>query len=143
MNLVKKIILSVAVAATTLSAIPAEAGDRWRGHHRHRSHHDSDGALVAAGVLGLALGALAVGAATSNDEPVEVNPYRHPRPRPDRDIVYGEMTELVDGQEAYGPAFEPWSRSWFRYCEQRYRSFDPETGTYMGYDGRSHFCDAD
>jgi BA14K-like protein len=26
------------------------------------------------------------------------------------------------------------------YCAQRYRSFDPQSGTYMGYDGRRHPC---
>ncbi|MEW6641133.1 MAG: BA14K family protein [Pseudomonadota bacterium] len=25
-------------------------------------------------------------------------------------------------------------------CAQRYRSFDPESGTYMGRDGRRHVC---
>jgi len=26
------------------------------------------------------------------------------------------------------------------YCAQRYRSWDPATGTYLGYDGRRHPC---
>jgi hypothetical protein len=26
------------------------------------------------------------------------------------------------------------------YCEQRYRSYDPSTGTYLGYDGLRHPC---
>jgi hypothetical protein len=26
------------------------------------------------------------------------------------------------------------------YCSQRYRSYDPNTGTYMGYDGQPHPC---
>jgi hypothetical protein len=26
------------------------------------------------------------------------------------------------------------------YCAQRYRSFDPASGTFMGYDGRRHPC---
>jgi len=26
------------------------------------------------------------------------------------------------------------------YCAQRYRSYDPASGTYMGYDGRRHAC---
>jgi hypothetical protein len=26
------------------------------------------------------------------------------------------------------------------YCQQRFRSFDPASGTYMGYDGRRHPC---
>jgi hypothetical protein len=26
------------------------------------------------------------------------------------------------------------------YCEQKYRSYDPASGTYMGYDGERHPC---
>jgi len=26
------------------------------------------------------------------------------------------------------------------YCQQRFRSYDPATGTYLGYDGRRHPC---
>ncbi|NLS74659.1 BA14K family protein, partial [Bradyrhizobium brasilense] len=26
------------------------------------------------------------------------------------------------------------------YCAQRYRSYDPASGTYLGYDGRRHPC---
>lgn len=26
------------------------------------------------------------------------------------------------------------------YCAARFRSYDPESGTYMGYDGRRHPC---
>ncbi|WP_162136760.1 BA14K family protein, partial [Bradyrhizobium elkanii] len=26
------------------------------------------------------------------------------------------------------------------YCAQRYKSYDPASGTYLGYDGRRHPC---
>jgi hypothetical protein len=26
------------------------------------------------------------------------------------------------------------------YCSQRFRSYDPSSGTYMGFDGRRHSC---
>jgi hypothetical protein len=26
------------------------------------------------------------------------------------------------------------------YCSQRYRSYDPASGTYLGYDGNRHPC---
>ena len=52
----KTTILSAAVAATTLSALaPADARDR-------RHHGSSDGDLIVAGLLGLAVGAIAVDA---------------------------------------------------------------------------------
>ncbi len=30
--------------------------------------------------------------------------------------------------------------AWITYCARRYRSFDPYTGTYLGYDGLRHYC---
>jgi hypothetical protein len=35
---------------------------------------------------------------------------------------------------------EPWTAKWRTYCKQRYSSFNATTGTYQGYDGKSHFC---
>ena len=120
-------VLSAAVAVTVLTALaPAEAHDRWR--HRH-----DGGAIVAAGVVGLALGAIAAGA-LSEPEPVYRPVYdeRRPvaRPRPVR--PYAETIRYQ--------SLEPWSPDWFRYCEDRYRTFDPRTGTFVGYDGQEHFC---
>lgn len=34
----------------------------------------------------------------------------------------------------------PHSNSWLSYCASKYRSFDPASGTYLGYDGRRHPC---
>jgi hypothetical protein len=40
----------------------------------------------------------------------------------------------------------PWLAAWrFRwgpvtYCTQRYRSYNPQTGTYLGNDGQRHHC---
>lgn len=35
---------------------------------------------------------------------------------------------------------EPWTAKWRTYCKQRFPSFNATTGTYKGYDGKSHFC---
>lgn len=37
---------------------------------------------------------------------------------------------------------EPWTAQWRSYCKQRFSSFNSTTGTYKGYDGKSHFCTA-
>lgn len=137
----KTAVLSAAVAASTLTALaPADAGDRW--HHRR----DNGDEVLAAGVLGLAVGAIAGTALADSppyrpiyeepiyDEPLYEEPlYARPRPvvvrpRPARPY-YTEIRGL-----------EPWSQEWFRWCGDTYRSFDPDTGTYVGYDGREHFC---
>jgi BA14K-like protein len=40
---------------------------------------------------------------------------------------------------AYGPGYYPAPGS-DAYCASRYRSYDPATGTYLGYDGVRHPC---
>jgi hypothetical protein len=40
-----------------------------------------------------------------------------------------------------GPAYYvPGGNDWLAYCSSRYRTFDPRTGTFMGYDGHRHPC---
>lgn len=136
-TVLKSAVVSLTMIATTLTALPAaNAGDRWR-HHRHDA-----GDLAVAGVLGLAVGALAAGIATQ-PEPQYYDPdyaepvYREPRPRPRPQRYYDTGPDVV-----YLDGLDPWTPEWYRYCEDRYRSFDPHSGTYVGYDGRRHFCEA-
>ena len=42
-----------------------------------------------------------------------------------------------DADEAKGPTDRD---RWLAYCYDKYRSFDPRTGTYVGRDGRRHRC---
>lgn len=81
----------------------------------HRHYHG--GPAAAAGVIGFATGAI-VGGALS--QPRTVTVYEEP--------VY------------YGGRLQPWTPSWYAYCSERYRSFNPRSGTFTGYDGRTHFC---
>ncbi|WP_404934669.1 BA14K family protein [Nitratireductor sp. L15S-10] len=141
-------VLSLAVAATTLGAIStADAG------HRHRHRHNNNDA-IAAGVIGLAAGAIVGGLLSESrrgDDRVYIDPpYR--RPQPGYSYHYGsssgwdyqpEVTTRPVYQQRpvyHRTTMEPWSRDWFRYCSNRYRSFDGRTGTFMGYDGQRHFC---
>ena len=39
--------------------------------------------------------------------------------------------------QSYGPYY---GRRYGGYCASRYRSYDPVSGTYMGNDGRRHYC---
>lgn len=138
-RIIKTLVLSAAVAATTLAALPAaEAGERWRRHNRH----DNTGAIVAAGALGLIAGAVIAGNANRSQpvyddyydyEPQPRRVYRenYYRPAPQRRVVY---------RESY--AVEPWTPEWYEYCSDRYRSFNPRSGTFTGYDGLEHFCTA-
>lgn len=47
---------------------------------------------------------------------------------------------IVEGRANLDGTLEPWSRAWLDACKSRYRSFNPETGTFRGYDGLDHFC---
>ncbi len=131
---VKTAVLSVALAATTMATLPAHADDwRWR-------HHYHGGDAVVAGIAGLAAGALIGGALAS-------------QPPPPRDYYYddyGEPAYVVRRRPIvvrpapvvtyYRGGIEPWTRGWYQYCSDRYRSFDARSGTYTGYDGEQHFC---
>ena len=77
-----------------------------------------------AGLLGFGIGAI-VGSALTPREVYVV---------PD----YDDYEPAYYGPAAYGPP--PWSPEWYNYCTSRYRSFNPRTGYFMGYDGRPYFC---
>jgi hypothetical protein len=36
--------------------------------------------------------------------------------------------------------YQPWTTEWLAYCRAKYRSFNPSTGYYLGYDADNHFC---
>ncbi|MCT7374827.1 BA14K family protein [Chelativorans salis] len=153
-RILKTSVLTLAVAATALATVPANA-DHWRHggygdysryerhgwHERHyvRKKKGSDGDLVAAGVLGLAVGAIAAGVLTQPRQPSRVYidpPAPQPTYRYERN--YYRTAPTYRSTASYSP--EPWSREWYRACDARYRSFDPQSGTFMGYDGQRHFC---
>lgn len=140
-KIAKNLVLAAALAATALAATApvVEARDReWREgdayylkHRKQHRHHGGRDAVVG-GALGLATG-LIIGGAIAGSQPRYVEPD-----------VYVEP-DYYPEQRAYRrpvvvPTYEPWTQSWYRYCSERYRSFDPRTGTYVGYDGLEHFC---
>lgn len=101
--------------------------DARRGHHaqppkvapRQRDRNDE----FAASMLGF-LGGIAVGSVLENGGKVPV--VRQPESR-------------YDYRRSH---LRPWSHAWYRWCDARYRSFDPRSGTYVGMDGRRRFCEA-
>ena len=137
-KVIKVLVLSAAVAATTLTATVgvAEARDRngyWQdgGYREHRRHRDRD-ALVG-GAIGLATGMI-IGGALASQPRYEERRYVEPDyyPEPERRVIYRRPA----------PSFEPWTQSWYDYCSQRHRSFNPDSGTFVVYDGRERFCTA-
>jgi hypothetical protein len=143
MNRILKVgIMAAALGATTLATLPAANAGDWRWRH-HRSSHNGD--AVIAGVAGLAAGALIAGAlsqprsAPSYYEP-DYYDYDQPRYVVRRQVVVRPAPVREYGRVAYSGSIEPWTRGWYAYCSDRYRTFNARTGTFTGYDGQQHFC---
>ena len=95
--------------------------------HRGYAQRQGPGYGIGAGVAAVAAGALIGGAIASQDQgyypaatyPVYSDPgygYSYAAP-----VVYNNGDSVA-------------------YCEQTYRSYDPASGTYLGYDGFRHPC---
>jgi hypothetical protein len=145
-SLFRKVIIGLMVASTALSAVPASAGERWRDRDHKRPqpvYRDNTGEIIAAGILGVAAGAIIAGIANQPRpvyrEPAYRHPQAYPRPSPDRDYFPPAPVRYESDRYA---SYEPWTREWYRWCANRYRSFDPDYGTYVGYDGVERFCEA-
>ncbi|MGI9169285.1 MAG: BA14K family protein [Caulobacteraceae bacterium] len=118
--------VSVGVLAAAMScglfiggAAPAQAGPAWRpGQHHHRPHRGGNGgALVAAGVAGLFVGA-AIASANRYDPP--------PAPIPYADV---------------DPYTQPYAgHDWHGYCAAKFSTYDPRDGRYLAVDGRRYPC---
>lgn len=108
--------VGTAVAATAAlflaAAPPALARDHHHRDYHHGYHHH--GGNIGAGIAGFAAGAILGGALAS-------------QPHYYRRDYYG-----YDRAPAYGPSV--------RWCMRHYRSYDPRSGTYLGYDGHRHPC---
>ena len=48
-----------------------------------------------------------------------------------------------DVQETDEAVLEPWSKEWFDYCKDKYKSFNPKDGRYLSFDGNRYFCKSD
>ena len=145
-------IAGIGLVAVGLS--PVQAG----GYHHHR--HNDWGGAAAAGVIGLAAGAI-VGSALSSpgyyggpayyNGPIYYDPppYRYlpPPPYPYRSGAYVVPPRYYrPGYYRPGyyrpPVYRPvqWSPEWIAYCARKYKSFNPRTGTYRTYSGRIRMC---
>lgn len=58
------------------------------------------------------------------------------------ELLFGGSTYYAPGPRyAYaGPTPLLGEPDWISYCSAKYRSFNPATGTYLGYDGIRHYC---
>ncbi len=59
--------------------------------------------------------------------------------------VYAQPTYPVQrptpvGNPPWAGGYQPWTAEWYGYCQSAWRSFDPNTGWYLGTDGAYHWC---
>ena len=117
---------SVAAAHTdTASSLLTEV--QWRrygGGYGYRGYGYRRGWGPGAGVgIGLAAGALLGGAIAAGSNPYYYGPGYYGGP-----AYYPAPVVVEPGGDAVA------------YCMQRYKSYDPGSGTYLGYDGYRHPC---
>jgi hypothetical protein len=105
---------ALAIAAIAMTATSASA-QRWHGHH--------GGWGWGGPAAGFAAGALIGGA-------LAARPYYGP------DYYAGGYAYEEPGY-VVAPEAGPDAAS---YCAQRFRSYDPASGTYLGFDGARHPC---
>ena len=135
----------VATGALGAGTVSASADQYWRhggGYHhgggwghgggwdRGYRHHDN-GAALAAGIGGLALGAIVGGALAqpSYDEP----PAYYYRPVPVERVYPVRRAYRVEPRPIY-------YGDHVSVCLDRYRSYDPRSDTFLGNDGYRHRC---
>ncbi len=131
-KLAAALLCSAGVALTaTASAMPANLAlknatpgavetVRWGGHWRGGGWGWGFGGFAAGAIIGSAIAAPYY---YGGYYPYGYSAYDYPPPAP----YYG------------GPAYGPGGGD-ASYCAQRYRSYDPTTGTFLGYDGQRHPC---
>lgn len=110
-------IAALAIAAASLAVATPASAQRW-----HRHYYGGGGAVLG----GFAAGALLGGA-------LAARPYGY--------YGYG-YGPYYSGPTVYdeGPVYAAPGGDAEAYCMQRFKSYDPSSGTYLGYDGRRHPC---
>jgi BA14K-like protein len=128
--------LALSTCTILATAAPASA-QRWGGHGGWRGGGWGFGGAVAAGVIGGA-----VAAATSPLwAPGYYNSYGgypyggYPYGSYGYDTYYAQPPAVV---VAPGPVVAQGGD--VAWCQSRYRSYNPSTGTFLGYDGQNHPC---
>jgi hypothetical protein len=102
--------VALALAASSMLAVSPASAQGWHGH----GHWRGGGGAIAGFAAGALLGGVIAG-----------QPYGYYGPG------YGPAY-------AYEPGYE--GGDGVGYCLSRFKSYDPQSGTYLGYDGQRHPC---
>jgi hypothetical protein len=99
----------------------------WRGGNFHHRHGGFFPGAVAGAVIG---GALAADSYAYYDNGYGYGPGYYDNTYYDNGYDDGATVAVVPADQGADPS----------YCAQRYRSYDPASGTYLGFDGLRHPC---
>src|SRR5258706_11757791 len=97
---------------------------------------------AGAGALVGGVGGAAIGALTSPDD-LNLGPpfWRRQASVRTECVRWSASTgRCVRTAQRYTTVARADTADWIASCSQRYRSFDPASGTYLGYDGYRHYC---
>ncbi len=115
----------LAVAVPVISATPSEAqGYRWHGG----GGWGRSGGFIPGAIAGAVIGGVI---ASQNGYPGYYGNYGYYAGTPYYGGPYDDGGEVVEAAPPGGDV---------DYCIQTYKSYNPRTGTYLGYDGRRHAC---
>lgn len=143
---IKSFVIAASIAAVGIGSVSTAQAHQIHVKHHHQQHvqkQNNGNNAVVWGIIGLAAGAIIAGSANNRSSQRRViAPQQHypsanhypQAPRP----TYRQKRQYQHSQRAQG--YEPWTKGWYNYCDNKYRSFNPRTGTFRGYDGRDHFC---
>ncbi len=146
---------------------------KWKRNYRH-NYYSNGGDIFAAGIIGLAIGAIISDSSRIRRQRVDSLYYQLPTYAPPRAVNTYENPYYTNynGRPYYGTEYEnppaplplqnpaqdgpkvitydeamadtalaePWSPQWYSYCRAKFGSFNETSGTYLGYDGKRHFC---
>jgi len=110
MRLNLKVTVAALVVAATAIIAVSPADAQWRGRRHHDRGYNNGGAVLG----GLAAGAILGG------------------------IIASQQRPYYEG--GYAPRYYGGGGDADAYCFSRFKSYDPASGTYLGYDGYRHAC---
>lgn len=108
------LIASATLAGTVDIASADYYGHRTYRHHGHHYRHHGDGGAVAAGIFGLAAGAIIAGAMAQENSP-----------------------RARSGSRLIGRVGD---RNHVAFCARKYRSYDADSNTFIARDGTLRQC---
>ncbi|VEJ45671.1 BA14K family protein [Bartonella vinsonii] len=108
--------------------------------HKKTKHSNIQGGVLVVGVLGLVAAAVLSKMLKKSEQPQIIY-----QASPQNQIIYQKGPQKQVVYKVQPPVQNPplnqsLKAKWLQYCKKKYRSFNPQTGTFRGSDGVDHRC---